>query len=469
MTARVLVVDDVVANVRLLEAKLAREYFDVLTAMDGPEALAAVEREIPDIILLDVMMPGMDGFEVCRRIKADPRFMHIPVVMVTALSDSSDRVQGLEAGADDFLTKPVNDVALFARVRSLVRLKMMMDELRLRQQTANSLGLSESVEPEIDISGGHVLLVEDREVYAKSVNDTLAGEHNLVVAKSGDEAVAVARGGQFELIIVSLALQDIDALRLCSQLRSMDETRQVPLLVLVDDTPDEMARMVKGLDLGVNDYLIRPIDRNELLARARSQIRRKRYEDRLRSNYELSMTMAVTDTVTGLYNRRYMELHLQRLVERSSHGGHPVCLQILDIDHFKAVNDTHGHGVGDEVLREFGERIARGTRGIDMASRYGGEEFVIVMPDTVMDDALAAAERLRESVANTPFKVSGEVGELSVTVSIGVAETTGGMTNPDSLIRAADQALYVAKNNGRNRVVSAPSGDAPLAAGQGGS
>src|SRR5881392_1845727 len=143
MTARVLVVDDVELNVKLLEAKLSSEYFEVLSADNGPAALEMTETELPDIILLDVMMPRMDGFEVCRRLKANPRTADIPVVMVTALSDVADRLRGLEAGADDFLTKPVNDIALFARVRSLVRLKRMMDELRLREEVCRQFGNSE--------------------------------------------------------------------------------------------------------------------------------------------------------------------------------------------------------------------------------------------------------------------------------------------------------------------------------------
>lgn len=141
MSARVLVVDDILANVKLLEAKLTAEYFEVLTALDGPTALEVIEREMPDIVLLDVMMPGMDGFEVCKRIKANPVTEHIPVVMVTALDQASDRVTGIEAGADDFLTKPVNDIALMARVKGLVRLKVMMDELRMREATGEAIGV----------------------------------------------------------------------------------------------------------------------------------------------------------------------------------------------------------------------------------------------------------------------------------------------------------------------------------------
>src|SRR6184192_2513284 len=174
MTARVLVVDDVELNVKLLEAKLASEYFEVVTANNGPSALEIAEAELPDIILLDVMMPRMDGFEVCRRLKANPVTADIPVVMVTALSDVSDRLRGLEAGADDFLTKPVNDTALFARVRSLVRLKRMMDELRLREEVCRQFGTADaSDEPAADVSAARVLLVAEAGVTASRIIDTL--------------------------------------------------------------------------------------------------------------------------------------------------------------------------------------------------------------------------------------------------------------------------------------------------------
>src|SRR5262244_3174968 len=149
MSARILVVDDVAANVKLLEARLSAEYFDVVTAMNGAEALAICDKAERDIVLLDVMMPDMDGFKVCRRLKANRKTHHIPVVMVTALDAPSDRVKGLDAGADDFLTKPVSDVALIARVRSLSRLKMMTDELRMRALTSREIGMKLRADEEI--------------------------------------------------------------------------------------------------------------------------------------------------------------------------------------------------------------------------------------------------------------------------------------------------------------------------------
>src|SRR5579862_3452561 len=174
MSARILVVDDVDINVKVLGAKLASEYFDVLTASNGPAALRVCADELPDLVLLDVMMPEMDGFEVCRRLKADPATADIPVVMVTALSDASDRLRGLEAGADDFLTKPVNDIALFARVRSLVRLKRMMDELRLREEVCRQFGTADPEEAAAaDVRATRILLVAEQGVIASRIIDTL--------------------------------------------------------------------------------------------------------------------------------------------------------------------------------------------------------------------------------------------------------------------------------------------------------
>src|ERR1700757_930294 len=173
MSGRVLVVDDVAANVKLLEAKLSSEYFDVLTAYNGPSALEIAETELPDVILLDVMMPRMDGFEVCRQLKANRRTADVPVVMVTALSDIADRLRGLEAGADDFLTKPVNDIALFARVRSLVRLKRMMEELRLREDVCGRFSSGNGAETTEDNSSARILLLQEPGFASTRIVETL--------------------------------------------------------------------------------------------------------------------------------------------------------------------------------------------------------------------------------------------------------------------------------------------------------
>jgi two-component system cell cycle response regulator len=208
--------------------------------------------------------------------------------------------------------------------------------------------------------------------------------------------------------------------------------------------------MVRALDIGVNDYLMRPIERSELSARVRTQLRRRRYAERLRQSLQLSLELAITDQLTGLFNRRYMSRHLSTLL---SEGSKPVSFLMLDVDFFKQINDTYGHDVGDEVLREFANRISANVRGIDLACRFGGEEFVVVMPDTDLSFAYLVAERLRQSVADAPFVLNGEAQQLPVTISIGVAASQAGDT-PEVLLKRADQALYRAKRDGRNRVAA---------------
>ncbi|MGH6824499.1 PleD family two-component system response regulator [Methyloceanibacter sp.] len=452
MTARVLVVDDVDANVKLLEARLTADYFEVRTARSGREALEICANERADVVLLDVMMPGMDGFEVCRRLKADTRTEHIPVIMVTALDQPTDRVRGFEAGADDFLTKPVDDVALVKRVRNLARLKMLTDEMLMRASTEEQLGFAGAKPFDQVARGGRIMLVEDNDGSYRRIQDALRGEFEL--AREADPASALLRlpDGDFDLIIISLSLQEADGLRLCSQVRSLDRARHLPILIIAE--PGNDAPLLKGLDMGVNDYVVRPIDPNELLARVRTQVKRKRYIDHLRVRLEESVEMAILDPLTGLHNRRYMTSHLDTLFEDASQRGKPLSVLLIDIDHFKVVNDSHGHDTGDAVLREFAARIRRNTRGIDVACRLGGEEFVVVIPDCDLAMACQVGERLRQCIAAAPFEVGGKVGLLQVTASVGVAAVEFDDDAPEFMLKRADQALYCAKRDGRNRVVA---------------
>jgi len=453
VTARVLVVDDVLANIKLLEARLTAEYFDVVTAMSGQEALDICAQAQCDIVLLDVMMPGLDGFEVCRALKANPATQHIPVVMVTALDQPSDRVRGLEVGADDFLTKPVSDIALLARVRSLTRMKMMTDELRMRAETTRQIGRPSSFGEMGVESGeaGRILIVDDRSSSYERLQAILDVSHLVDIETSPHEALFRASEGQYDLLIVNLDLEGFDGLRLCSQTRSLERTRNLPILIVAQ--PDETARVLRALDLGVNDYLVRPIDRNELEARVRTQIRRKRYMDRLRSNVIQSLELALTDPLTGLHNRRYLETHLSLLFDGTGGRERSFSILLVDIDFFKVINDTHGHSAGDDVLREFAKRFKTSLRGIDLACRFGGEEFLVIMPEADLVTAGNIGERVRAGIAAAPFKIIGGSQSVDVTVSIGIATRLPGEVSGETLIKRADEALYRAKRDGRNRVV----------------
>ena len=453
MTARVLVVDDILANVKLLEARLAAEYFEVLTAYSGQEALDICARERVDVILLDVMMPGMDGFEVCRRLKENPQTHQVPVVMVTALDQPSAKVQGLDSGADDFLTKPVDDIALVTRVKNLARLKMLNDEMLMRASTSRQLGMTDSdaLEKALSSRPGRLLAVDDHPRSAARLSEALSKVHDCQTEPDPNQALVKLAEHDFDVLIVSLSLAHADALRLCSQVRSLDRTRHLPIIVLVE--PGDEARLLRGLDLGVNDYLMRPIDRHEMLARIRTQIKRKRYNDYLRNRLQESVELAITDSLTGLHNRRYMERHMKTLIGEAIRSGRPLSILLADIDHFKQVNDTYGHDVGDAVLREFADRFRRNTRGIDLACRLGGEEFLIIMPETDLGSAYQAGERLRACVAADPFPV-GPGCQIRVTASVGLATLEYPGDTPETVFKRADNALYAAKRGGRNRVAA---------------
>ena len=451
MSARVLVVDDILPNVKLLEAKLACEYYEVITATSGQEALEKVESEKPDIVLLDVMMPGMDGFEVCSRIKSNPEQAHIPVVMVTALTDVQDKVRGLEAGADDFLSKPINDIALMARVRSLARLKMALDEWRIRENAATQFGVvSEQTnlmsEP---VEGARVLLIENKEYERNKITESLASDLNIVMGvDNGLKGMELIAAHDFDILMVSLNLEDEDGLRLCSHLRSNERTRALPIVMIAED--GDMERVAHGLEIGAHDYILRPLEKSELLARVRTQIRRKRFQERLRSTYEISLSMALTDSLTGLYNRRYLEVHLEKLIESNAQSKKALGVIMLDIDHFKEVNDTHGHKAGDEVLQVFAERMKNSLRSFDLVARLGGEEFVAILPDVSPERAYMVAERLRRSIADEPVPCSVEGGFLNVTTSVGGAIINNGGHAISDILERADKCLYEAKNGGRN-------------------
>ena len=455
MTARVLVVDDNPVNVKLLEAILTAEYFEVVTASNGTDALAICGRSQCDIVLLDVMMPDINGFEVCRRLKQNPQTAQLPVIIVTALDQPSDRLIGLEAGADDFLTKPINELALLTRVKSLVRLKTLTDQLMLRAAASSELGITDPFDGAVT-SGDHgrILLVEDMAARRNRIVEGLSeAGHRVDVESDPQAALFRAADGTHDLVMVSLDLAAFDGLRLCSQIRSLERTRLLPILVIAQ--PDETQRVVRGLDLGVNDYLVAPIDRNEMLARVRTQVRRNRFMQRIRDSVHLTLEMAITDGLTGLHNRRYLERHLAGLVDQSRQRQRPLSLLLLDIDFFKQVNDTHGHDAGDDVLREFSRRIRRTVRSVDLVCRLGGEEFVVVMPETDLAIATLVGERIRERIASQPFLIEGGEANLSITVSIGLASRDGSNDLPETLLRRADEALYEAKRSGRNRVSAA--------------
>ncbi|WP_375330864.1 PleD family two-component system response regulator [Candidatus Tisiphia endosymbiont of Oplodontha viridula] len=449
MTANVLVVDDIESNVKLLEAKLLGEYYTVFTANNGKDALNVLALNRIDIVLLDAMMPNIDGFETCKRIKSNPYTIHIPVIMVTALSDTEDRIKGLEAGADEFLTKPIDDTALFARVRSLARMKAVIDELKLRNTTNAELG-GDVIEVKDNFSDSKILLVNDDIVQARNINKTLLSlTPNIKIISDINE---LKKDSEYtpDLVIISCQLEQGDPLRISVMLRSDAKFHDTVLILQAEE--ENTSIVIKGLELGINDYFTYPVDKNELLARIRTQLKRKHYQDTLRNDLELSVNLSIKDGLTGIFNRHYFDTHIKQMVKKSTDSKRPLCLLMCDIDHFKQVNDTYGHQAGDIVLKTIANVLKSIFRVTDLVARYGGEEFAILLNDITIDEAMYIAQRARTRVESIDFKVKTQKDPIKKTISIGVTEYKIGESISD-FIERTDKALYQAKEDGRNKVI----------------
>ncbi len=449
MTATILVVDDLEANIRLLEAKLLKEYYTVITATSGKQAIEILQREKIDVILLDGMMPEMDGFQTCKKIKSDSDTTHIPVVMVTALSEVEDRVKGLEAGADEFLTKPVNDIALMTRVKSLSRMKSMMDELKLRNQTNTDLGES-IIEIDDNFTDTQILIIDDDIVQSKNVTKSLLKlTPNIRCITDVSELDQTNQPYIPDVVIISCQLSEEDPLRVAVNLRVKELLRYTSFVLMTEE--EDMSVVIKGMELGVNDYFHYPIDENELLARIKTQLRRKKYQDSLRDGLDQSVSLSIKDGLTGVYNRRYFDMHIEHVISKARSAATGVALLMFDIDHFKNVNDTYGHQAGDAIIKAFAEIIKKALRVTDLLARYGGEEFVAAIYDVTQNSCTDVAERIRAAVEAHDFAIPTSPTPLKKTVSIGVSLYHDSITC-EKFIEEADKALYEAKESGRNKV-----------------
>lgn len=459
MTAKILIVDDVATNRIVLKVKLSEACYETIQAADAAGALAAARRERPDAVLLDLVLPDADGISVCEALKADPDTRDIPVIIVTASRDNASRTRALRAGADEFLSKPLDDLTLLARLRSLFRAREMEEELRLRETTGAEMGFAEAAvawgAAPVE-KGGRIALVTRRPETAMSLRRSLAphlpGAQISVLGK--DEALSAAAAEEADVFLIEAGLEAReDGLRLMSDLRSRPATRHAGVCILL--APGARDTGVMALDLGAADLVSTESDPEEMALRLQTQIRRKRQGDRLRASLRDGLRLALTDPLTGLYNRRYALPHLDRIAARARETGRRYAVMVIDIDRFKAVNDTWGHAAGDAVLTQLAERLRSNIRAKDLLARIGGEEFLVAMPDTSLGAARMAAERLCRLAKEHPILLPGGQGPIRVTLSIGLAiggEPAGDDRPAEEIVRRADAALLLAKAEGRNQV-----------------
>ncbi len=456
MAGKILIVDDVATNRIVLKVKLSGARYDTVQAATGAEALALIASEAPDLILLDVQLPDMNGIEICRQIKADPLTRGIRVIMISAFPDSETRLAALHAGASDFMVKPFDELVLLARLRSLLRARETDEELRHRESTCRELGFAEPA-PTFAAPARIALIAAGRDTamrWRAELRRFLPGDSFVVASR--DEALAEAddSASPDAYVIEADLTRPGEGLRLMSELRSRPRSRHAVICIATADAARETAAV--ALDLGANDLLPATLDAaraEEAALRLTAQIERKRVLDRQRENLADGLRLAMTDPLTGLYNRRYAMPHLARMAQRAQATGRQFAVMVLDLDRFKSVNDTWGHSAGDAVLVEVAQRLSYNLRQADLIARIGGEEFLVAMPDTTLEIARATAERLCRVMEETPVTLPGNAGEIPVTVSIGLALGGGGVPAPiDALIDLADRALLGSKAGGRNQV-----------------
>lgn len=457
MPGRILIVDTVATNRIVLKVKMLAAHFSVDTCANRTEAEAAIATHRPDLILINLADAAGDLHGFCRSLRASPETAEIALIAVGVADTSKARFAALDAGVDDALPRPMNDAFLMARIRSLLRVRSTTHELMLRDSTSRALGFEDATS-DFDGPAQVALLTpapEDQTDLLGQISKVLRYPVRLIDTGHGLEQAAIHPTP--DLFVID-ATQDMAGktplFGLVSDLRSWGETRLAAQIVIVPDDMPEAAAMF--LDLGADDVVPAGCSAAEIALRAARLIRRKLQQDRLRDTVRNGLHAAVTDPLTGLYNRRYVEPHLARLAEQSRLSGQALAVMMIDIDHFKAINDTHGHAAGDKVLVQLADRLRENLRAIDLVARMGGEEFLVAMPRTSAAQARAAADRLRDLVHKTPFDLGPEGPQIHVTVSLGVA--VSGQYGPDNralgiMCDNADAALYSAKSAGRNQVV----------------
>ncbi len=450
---RVLIVDDEPRNVKLLAAMLSRRKFHILTAYNGQEALDVTKKHMPDLILLDIMMPILNGYEVIEKLKSDVLTQHIPIILITALDSPESKHKGLAIGAEEFLNKPVNTAELLARINSMLRLKQYKEQLTIRKKSQESFS-TKKAPAQIPIASQNlhtILLVEDNPSDVKLIKAHLTGQnYRLLVADRGESAIKLAQSEKIDLLILDVMLPDTDGFQVCRQLKEMNVTRNIP--IIFSTSLRDLDSRIKGIDAEGDDFLVKPINGKELNAKITHFLRKKKHLDELRSHCENTINSALNDALTGLYNHLHFKRSLELEVKRSCRQSHDLALLMIDLDNFKKYNDNLGHPAGDMILREVGRVIRENVRDIDLAARYGGEEFAVILPYTQTADALAIAERIRIAVSclTLPLKSPPKLGHI--TVSIGIATYPANASSSDELITKADEMLYQAKRTGKNRV-----------------
>lgn len=484
MAGTILIVDDVATSRILWKVKLMAAFYRPILAANGAEALAALRSGGVDLVLLSERLPDMTGLALLAALRAEPSGADVPVIFLSAHSEAPMRRRAIQSGADAFLTRPVDDQVLLARMRALVRCQGGAGDLALadpgfaadepgaerRRKARLAPGLAEGAAP--FATPARIALIaetpEEAEAWRSALAPKLPGHRLNVFCREEALTAALEGFGLPDAFVITADLEgQAGGLRLLSDLRSRPQSRHAVICILCPGGRPDCAAM--ALDLGASDVIEAPFDAQEVALHLRKLLQRKKAADAARATLQSSLRLALTDPLTGLYNRRYALPTLAGMAERASLTGLPFAVMVVDLDRFKTVNDRFGHAAGDCVLVEVAARLSAHLREGDLLARIGGEEFLIGLPDTGLAEAEEIAARLCQAIQAEEIR-TGAGAKLRVTASIGLAEGQGlggptasaepahpgrpgaGAAYVQSVIERADEALYRAKAQGRNQV-----------------
>ena len=439
---RVLIVDDEPMNIKLLEAMLPSSQYEVSRAHEASKGLEQALQTLPDLILLDVMMPGMNGYEVTRKLKSDPTTKEVPVILVTALAEEDDKIKGMQAGADDFINKPVQKVELLARVRSLIQLKELREQYHARRQTLGRF-MESSGRPmeEAETSPQQaVLVVEDDPQDSKLIRHSLQNLPTLIeLVGSGEEALARVEHQDIDLILLDILLPGRDGFEVCRHLKENGPTKNIQILMVT--CLSDLENKIKGLSSGADDFLVKPFKAYELQSRVRALLQKKSYLDRLDRRHEWAFLEAVTDPLTGLYNRMFLTHFLGLEIKRSLRQKYPVSLLLVAVNGFRTGKEPDGRPIKERIEKDFARFLKAHFREVDLLGRYREDTFFALLPYTDESGAMKGADRIREGLKNHSFLQEIPGSPSSLTVSVGIAQYSSKDMGVEEWTRKAEEAL----------------------------